>query len=250
MENYQLKENVIIRGQMELKTGMHIGGLKDSPQIGGIDMPVITDPVTGLPYIPGSSLKGRMRALIEYARGKIDYNNDGSGSPHASQKECKDENCEICVVFGSSKGENTGTTRLIVRDAFLTEGQEDLELEVKIENVINRVKGSALSPRTIERVPAGTVFEFELVYSIYDTNNDRKHLDVVLEALQLIEDTYLGGSGTRGYGKVKFNVTEIRQKTIDDYKKGEEGKAIIETEKGMSLSEVRKNEEYKHLVSA
>lgn len=245
MSEYQLKKNVIIKGKIELQTGLHIGGLKDSPRIGGIDMPVIVDPTTNLPYIPGSSLKGRMRALIEYSRNKID---EESGGPHASVKECTDQNCEVCVVFGSSKGVGHGITRLIVRDALLSDGQ-DVDLEVKIENVINRIKGSAEAPRTLERVPAGTTFNFEIVYSIFDANNDRAYLDVALEALELVEDTYLGGSGTRGYGKVKFYINEVREKTTEDYQQATEGTVLIKDEHGISLTRVRNSEEFKKLVS-
>ncbi len=222
----KLQKNIIINMTMELITGLHIGGNKEDIQIGGIDDPIIKDPYTGIPYIPGSTIKGKMRALIEYSDGKYDTKViknkknkviDKVGRPHSHVKACNDPNCRICTVFGSTNNTaQTGITRLIVRDAPAIE--TDIITELKVENTIDRIKGSAISPRTMERVPAGTKFKVEFVYSIYGQNNDEENFSTIKEALLLLEDSYLGGSGTRGYGKVKIHVDTITVRTSDDYK--------------------------------
>ncbi|WP_297499767.1 type III-A CRISPR-associated RAMP protein Csm3, partial [Thermococcus sp.] len=64
---------VVIRGRIKALTGLHIGSQRDVSEIGGIDNPVIKDPHTGLPYIPGSSLKGKLRSLFEvFTNSKLD----------------------------------------------------------------------------------------------------------------------------------------------------------------------------------
>ncbi len=62
---------VKITGGIEALTGLHIGGTADSIDKGGIDNPVIKNPVTNEPYIPGSSLRGRIRALLEKKTGAV-----------------------------------------------------------------------------------------------------------------------------------------------------------------------------------
>ena len=62
----KLKEIKEITATIEIVTGLHIGGNNDEIKIGGIDNPVIKNPLTNEPYIPGSSLKGKIRSLIEW----------------------------------------------------------------------------------------------------------------------------------------------------------------------------------------
>ena len=210
----KLLEYRVISGEIETKTGLRIGGSSDTIEIGGIDNPVIRDGKSNKPYIPGSSLKGKARTLLEWYLGKI--NKDGK--PHV----CQDENCFICRSFGISAGENDvkfGPGRLLFRDSFLTEesNKELQELkektgqdftEVKTENTLNRLDSSAM-PRQIERVPAGVKFEFELIYKVFDMNDDGKvdkeNYEVLKKGLKLLELDAIGGSGSRGYGKIKFN---------------------------------------------
>ena len=108
-----------ISGKIEIKTGLHIGGGSDTVQIGGIDSSVIKNPLTNEPYIPGSSIKGKMRSLIEWKMGKM------SGKKLGDPCDCGKDSCPICRVFGcgngSSKSETRGPTRIIVRDAVLSE---------------------------------------------------------------------------------------------------------------------------------
>jgi len=227
----KLTGKYFIKGEILVKTGLHVGGSKTALDIGGIDTNVIKT-ANGVPYIPGSSLKGKLRSMLAREYGKDDVKND---EPIVKE------------IFGeapSSSGENKKDgkiTRLIVRDAFLKNREEmlnkegdfkDLELdytEGKWENSINRKTGTAGSPRQIERVPAGAIFEFELIYDVYDdkdeNNNELKkvaHIKEIKKAMRLLQDDYLGGSGSRGYGQIKFQNIKTGEKTIENYKENSE----------------------------
>ena len=210
---------VLTRFDIRLVTGMRIGGTQGGLKIGGVDLNVITDP-EGKPYIPGSSLKGKLRSLLEYHR-RVPFDARGMHS-------CKEaENiCEICKIF-----EGIALTRLIIRDTFLDEESITDEMranidlkytEVKFETAIDRRKGTALhgSLRQIERVPAGAVFRpAEFVFNVYE-ETDKDLLKHLFEALALLEDDYLGGMGSRGYGKVKFESIKIWWNKAEDYENG------------------------------
>lgn len=155
----KLYSKIKITGTLELLTGMHIGDSKDTTDIGGVDSPIVRRKDNNEPYIPGSSIKGKMRSLLEIADGKTDTFRDGY---HV-----------IGHLFGSIDNANANPSRLIVRDASMNklsvEQIKDSEFydlpftEVKIENVINRIKGTAEHPRQIERVPAGTKLMLNLL---------------------------------------------------------------------------------------
>ncbi len=178
-----------------LVTGLHIGGSSNSVEIGGVDLPVIKMATKkGQPYIPGSSLKGKMRCLLEQVAG-------------AKLGESE----EVNKLFGFAK--NNIPSRIIVRDAYLTkESVEDLSkanldmpyTENKYENTIDRVKGVAKPPRQIERVPAGAKFAAEIILNIWDDDNENGQIALLKKGISLIENDYLGGSGSRGYGQVKI----------------------------------------------
>ncbi|HFQ88917.1 MAG TPA: type III-A CRISPR-associated RAMP protein Csm3 [Desulfobulbus sp.] len=206
-----------IRGTIVCETGLHIGGGNDVIEIGGLDNPVIRHPVTREPYIPGSSLKGKMRSLLEMFTGAV----NGKGQVHSPRDCGKKISCPICRIFGVSgaDGSTFGPGRLIVRDARLSinrKGRQDngRTAEIKYENVINRIKGTAI-PRQMERVPADTEFEFSMNYRVFSVNGDggkgdRELFGRVLDCLRLLEYDTLGGSGSRGYGQVSFaNVSYI-----------------------------------------
>ncbi|RZN39249.1 MAG: type III-A CRISPR-associated RAMP protein Csm3 [Methanosarcinales archaeon] len=231
VDNIAFQKNILIMGTIVCDTGMHIGGVKESMEIGGTDNPVILDPRSNLPIIPGSSIKGKMRSLIEL---QGEYLLD-DGKPHS----CDKPNCNLCIVFGRGATEDvkSGPTRLIVRDAHPTEGtcdwwgrNEDLVhgTEIKGENWINRIT-SAADPRFIERVPAGSEFEFEMIYSVYQTNDFPERLKLVFEGMHLLEDNYLGASGSRGYGKMRFKDIELKQKTKEYYMNGNDWAAVSDT---------------------
>ena len=213
----------------EAVTGLHIGGSGTGLEIGGVDNAVIRNPLTKRPYIPGSSLRGKMRSQTEKVRGLSQNNRIGQVTIHTCQTAEEynaNGGCQVCRVFGvPAQLEYSSPTRLIVRDAELTDesadkldrANTDLRYgELKTEVAIDRVT-SAATPRTLERVPAGAVFgPAELVYGIYEAG-DYGRLKIVLDALQLVEDDYLGGSGSRGSGKVRFTDIDIYARARGDY---------------------------------
>ncbi len=229
----QLYGRVVVTGQIKAVTGLHIGTSKETIEIGGVDMAVIRNPVNHQPYIPGSSLKGKMRALWEKLNGSEFNTSIGStNSPvfiHTCKREKQDNDdsyakrynqCPVCTIYGVTGDAGApAPTRLIVRDIQLvTEGKDKLPdivvdyTEFKWEAAIDRVT-SAATPRQMERVPAGAVFgPMELVFSFYTTEDVRRFGDV-LTALQLVEDDYLGGQGSRGSGKVAFEGLQLALKS-------------------------------------
>jgi len=226
------KENYLIKGKILCETGLYIGGSNDNIDIGGTDNAIIRDVVSDLPFIPGSSLKGKLRSLFEL--------NDKESARSVltnGGKPSTDENCNAAKIFGVSADEGRDLkfpTRLIVRDSFPTE--ESIELwnkyedivrgsELKYENNINRVNSSA-TPRNIERVPKGSSFNFEMIFSVYE--EDENNLMNVFEAMRLLEDNYLGGSGSRGFGKVKFTDISIIKRDQNYYKENSEEEILVE----------------------
>ena len=226
---------VIMNGQIQAKTGLHIGGSQGGIDIGGIDNYIIRDPLTMQPYIPGSSIKGKLRSLLE-KRFNLEQNNRiGRVYIHTCQTEEDFKECKVCPVFGiaakDEKNESSKSkirlitlTRIVVRDAHLDQDaveklkqmKTDLQYsEVKTEVVIDRLTSAAV-PRTMERVPAGAVFNFEIIFSLYDEADPERFM-VVPEALKLLEDDYLGGLGTRGSGQVQFQNLKITGRKVADY---------------------------------
>jgi len=200
-----------LTGTVELLSGLHIGGGDDTMKIGGIDNGVIKDINTDKPYIPGSSLKGKMRSLLEWNVGVVGI---GDGNPFNSklisklpQDEALIENAKILLtLFGDKEGE-FGITRISVGDCKLID--ENLIIsEAKYENVINRQTGTAEHPRQIERVPAGVKFAFDIRIKVLEGDDETKLLDMVKKGFELIELDYLGGSGSRGYGRVEFHLSK------------------------------------------
>ena len=228
MASIQLQGKIFITGEIETTTGLHIGGSAGELDIGGVDNPVIRNPLTREPYIPGSSLRGKMRSLLDRH-----FNRDLNkfirrGSPQVRVHECEKsadyKGCSVCQVFGVAPArgmEDTMPTRLIVRDALLTaETRERFDeidtdmpyTEVKTEVAIDRIT-SAATPRQNERVPAEATFgPMEIVHSLYTLDSDSEGtidreialFDAVLTGMELLEDDYLGGSGSRGSGKIAF----------------------------------------------
>lgn len=221
---------ISITGKFVCLTGLHIGSSKDNLEIGAIDASVVRDPVTRQPYVPGSSIKGKLRALLEKAKaielgimGETKRRNIGTKNNAVFIHVCDDAdkavNCPICRIFGST-GQNGGKnfpSRLIVRDAYLTEESvqklSDIDTglqytEWKFENAIDRVTSSA-NPRQLERVPRGSEFAFELVYTVEDTEKLKEDIENIKLALRLLELDALGGHGSRGYGKVDVCIEKI-----------------------------------------
>ena len=266
---------IVITGKIRTETGLSIGGATVGLDIGGMDNPVIKN-AEGKPYIPGSSLKGKMRSLLEKANGLATDDKRIWVVPNEiSIHMCNEPECVVCTIFGrttrdrpySSPGgngikiekNNVTPTRLIVRDAVLSEGsvkklrsmKTDLEFtEVKWENVIDRIT-SAANPRQMERVPEGAEFEFGMIYSVF-TESDKSNLKEVFKALELVEHDYLGGSGTRGYGKVKFEDVNVYWNSKADYENGDvdiEEKTTINGEYTTPASIVKNFEAIKEQIT-
>ena len=190
-----------IVGKIEVVTGMHIGGSDAFAAIGAIDSPVIKDVRTNLPIVPGSSLKGKLRTLI--AR-KI---NDKICNPD-------DDDARIKRLFGCAKKGQVQRSRLIFSDLTM-ENAEELRsqgltsmTEVKFENTINRCTGVA-NPRQIERAIRGTIFNFSVIYEVKNTEEIVDDIALFTDGLKLLTYDYLGGNGSRGYGKVKFDNLDL-----------------------------------------
>ncbi len=272
MEEINLLGKVVMNGKIKAETGLSIGGPTVGLDIGGVDNAVIKD-AEGKPYIPGSSMKGKMRSLSEKFEGKATEENrvwvvkpDEKGEKGISIHLCDKKDCKICNIFGRTNGEFskidnskrnkvsddkvvikcTIPTRLIVRDCHLIEEslipekirkelkkpeeirkaledvKKKLDLEwtqVKFENVIDRIT-SAANPRQMERVPEGAEFEFGMIYNVFN-ESDKSNLKEVFKAMELVEHDYIGGSGSRGYGKVKFEGMGVYWKSKKDYEEGD-----------------------------
>lgn len=206
-----------ITGRIILKSGLHIGAGDTEMKIGGTDNPVIKHPHTLEPYIPGSSLKGKIRSLLELRSGLMVKTGGSTVSLRTLQSlegEEKDECEKILKLFGTSgadadEGSNIGPTRASFADCSLdsawkkkaAEGHLPLT-EVKSENSINRIKGTAENPRFTERVPADTEFRFCITLKRLESNEDLEMF--LLEGMKLLEMDALGGSGSRGYGRINF----------------------------------------------
>lgn len=190
-----------ITGIIEVKTGMHIGGSSAFSAIGAVDSPVIKDIRTELPMLPGSSLKGKMRALLAK-----EYNGTVAAKP--------DDDCaQLTRLFGSAKKGSVKRSRILISDMFLLNERELRErglqamTEVKFENSINRATGVA-NPRQIERAVRGSQFEMDIMYEVEESGELLEDMAVLAEGLKLLQYDYLGGNGSRGYGKVTFHDLE------------------------------------------
>ncbi|MEB3150087.1 MAG: type III-A CRISPR-associated RAMP protein Csm3 [Sphaerospermopsis sp.] len=305
IHNFESKElvgKVKISSTLKVETGIHIGGGGERLDIGGLDKPVIRNPITNYPYLPGSSIKGKLRAILERLW-KLPLNRDAGSRTYryesddlvAGYTEVKADNssiiiqfdgardCKLSRIFGSTgsnfwvrsevaheeklervlnvekrmiirdsdsknrfarfaesgeepkdgeikeecvkvKGRNA-PARLIVRDCQLTDQSIALlervntglyMTEWKFENNIDRVTAAA-NPRQVERVPAGAEFNFELVYTVENTDQAVQDLQNIAIALAFLEDDALGGNGSRGYGKVRFENFHFLYCSKDSY---------------------------------
>lgn len=186
-----------ITGTIEIRTGMHIGGSDAFSAIGSVDAPVIKDVITQSPMIPGSSLKGKMRTLLAKR-----YNTSFANTPD-------DDEDFLTDLFGSAKKNHVKTSRILFADAVLENWEElkkqglNSKTEIKFENSIKRTTAVA-NPRQIERVVRGSEFPLNLIYEVKDDETTIKDFEILAEGFRLLEYDYLGGSGSRGYGKIKF----------------------------------------------
>ncbi len=237
-----LKKKVFITGEIVVKTGIHIGGSSTGLQIGGANKVVIRHPLTNLPYIPGSSLKGKMRSLLEKSEGLIKIRSSGKeGEKVWEGRLCEEPEEDVVQLFGApaevqGRQSSHAPTRLTVRDGNLININElaDAEstdmycTEIKTEVSIDRLTAKA-NPRNFERVPSGARFGLEMVLDIYNVDERRddgesgtsraaRFVNFISQGLRLVQDDYLGGQGTRGYGQVQFLITSVTEKSAEDYR--------------------------------
>ncbi|MGB3205565.1 MAG: type III-A CRISPR-associated RAMP protein Csm3 [Crinalium sp.] len=263
-----------ISSTLLVETGLHIGGGAENLDIGGLDKPVIRDPLTRQPYLPGSSIKGKLRSILERLLNKPVNRPGGSGTYRYESDDLESgftevagqfiafegaRTCAVSRVFGSTgtncwikssivgeqelerlnnpprtiegeeyikvKGRNA-PARLIVRDChLLPDSAKELQkidtglymTEWKFENGIDRITAAA-NPRQVERVPAGSQFQFEMVYTVENDDQVAEDLGNLAIAIAILEDDALGGHGSRGYGKIKFQNFELFYRSIDQYR--------------------------------
>lgn len=191
-----------ISGVVEVVTGMHIGGSTAFAAIGAVDSPIIKDVTTNLPIIPGSSMKGKMRTLLAK-----EFNDVMAAKP--------DDDCDrITRLFGSAKLKNVKRSRLIFSDMPMINEDELRKrgvqsiTEVKFENTISRTTAVA-NPRQIERAIRGSKFGLDLMYEVENEDELVEDFETLAEGMKLIQYDYIGGSGSRGYGKVEFKDVEV-----------------------------------------
>jgi len=200
-----------ITGIIHCLSGLRVGGSDELLQIGGTDLTCIKHPVTLKPYIPGSSIKGKMRSEQEQRLGKF------GGRDNSEPCGCAQTDCLVCRVFGPHKKtrHDLGPTRIVVRDAACTQGGET---ELKSENVIDRKTGAALHPRKVERVVAGSDFSLRIGIQVWDLdeqitykNKDKQDqkggvalVEFVKDGLRALQQTGLGSGISKGSGEIEF----------------------------------------------
>lgn len=240
---------LILEGEIQCQTGLHIGAGKGSLEIGGADNPVVKD-AFGVPYIPGSSLRGRLRSLLEQSLGlavpnELVYLSKRRGQEVRIHNSDRPDD-EVCILFGRNPArvekvtgeafEATTATpaRLTVYDAPLLvdsitpqmrENLDDELTEVKSENAVDRITSQA-NPRTLERVPAGARFRFRMIFDVL-CPEDKPLLARVVEGLRLLEDDALGGGGSRGNGRIAFGALTLFWRSKNYYAKGENENTLL-----------------------
>ncbi len=245
MKTIKLIKKVFISGEIEALTGLHIGSKNIGLSIGSTDNTVIRHPVTQEPYIPGSSLRGKMRSLIERFQGRFGHKPMSEAikrGPYVGGEDGKGIDHYICKVFGVPADEaqkyDIPPSRLLVRDGHLMPGPEsepgsvewlknakntDMPFtEVKTEVVIDRVTSAAM-PRPLERVPAGARFSLNMVLNIWEEDKTREaeFIKAIFDGLKLLQDDYLGGHGSRGSGRVKVRLHPLKERNLAYYQNGE-----------------------------
>jgi CRISPR-associated protein Csm3 len=215
-----LEGHILLTARLVCLTGLRVGGGHERTEIGGVDNPIIKNPLTDEPYIPGSSIKGKIRSLIEWELGKV----TDKGKPC----DCASVDCPVCRVFGIGGykvNPDLGPSRVIFRDCHFTEAfraqwkalteESGLQpIEEKRENVINRRRGVATLPRVMERIPAGAEFKAEISYRVFACGQEGATRDIalyqeLLRGLKYLEEDALGGSGSRGYGRITFRDVKL-----------------------------------------
>lgn len=206
----KLIKKIKYSGIIQLMTGLHIGGTNAAMNIGGPDRFVVRNPINLKPYIPGSSLKGKLRSLLEISYGEVSINKMGDC------KASENPDHHSAKLFGISANKGGHPSRIIVRDCeLITEGTnfdntDLLYTESKTEVSIDRISASS-NPRTFERVPAGARFALNFVLNVFDSDNEEELKKDLKKAISLLHNDYLGAQGSRGYGQVKLIIEKIEE---------------------------------------
>jgi CRISPR-associated protein Csm3 len=244
----------ILSGEILCKTGLHIGGSTTGIEIGGVENPVIKNPATDMPYIPGSSLKGKLRSISEWKLGLVETQSKHNDKYFAydckvleheenfytsPQEKKKWQNAKILgKLYGAATDDEkikelVGPSRLTVRDAFPSEQTiidwetwmgENVFTEIKTENTLDRVTSEA-NPRPLERVPAGSIFNFSMIIDIYSPS-DKLIITELFSSMNLLENSSLGGSGSRGSGQIYFQKIFCSWRPVSYYLTGQGEKEI------------------------
>jgi CRISPR-associated protein Csm3 len=229
-----LKAKLILGGTIVALTGIHISGNDTGLAAGSADKVVVREPRNNRPYIPGSSLKGKLRSLLEKVRCASEQCAGFTLEGSLRRGPCDCGACAVCIVFGVPAGATraldagracAGAGRIVVRDAFLANAAElermrNLDLpfsEVKAEAAIDRLTSEA-NPRLFERIPAGAQFEFELMLNVFDGDDENAHLELIKQGLGLIADDAIGGQSSRGYGQVKIVLSRMARIAAESYR--------------------------------
>lgn len=209
----KLVKHAEVSGTMEVLSGLRIGAGGSSLDIGGLDNPILRHPVTRLPYVPGSSVKGKLRSLIEVNG----YSTGSFQNPQSNSSPCGCGSCVACWLFGCGNVRNTSEpSRLIFRDCtmqkesvdklqpLLAEGvfYSEVKAEVTMDRGTGKVGGGG--PRTMDRIASGSKLDFRMTCRVFEGDNEAVMKAAVGHALRLLEAEGLGGSVTRGYGQVRF----------------------------------------------
>ncbi len=221
-----LEKKIFINGKVKTLSGLHIGGHNTHLDIGGVDSFVIRNPKNDQPYIPGSSLKGKMRSLLEQSYGVFGDIKIGD----LRYGPIDDPKHPITQVFGSVKGRNSDgkkniPAKIIVRDGAILSHDYNADLhytEVKTEIIVDRITAAA-SPRQMERVPADVEFDLQIVLNVWNSTEafpevkEEEMIQIVFNGLRLLEGDYLGGKGSRGSGQIKIGIKEIFERNREYY---------------------------------
>lgn len=217
MSNFELKSKYLIEGKITLLSGLFIGGSFSPMSIGSPDNTVVRDPISGKPYIPGSSLKGKMRSLIEQSDGTL----GNTSMDNVKFGPSLNPEHRSAQLFGLADKKEARPSRLIVRDGKIQQEDHFFEntdlpfTETKTEVVLDRISSAAV-PRQIERVPAGAEFSLQLVLNVFEGQANgvadvaKDYLQTIWQALQMLQDDYLGGNGSRGSGQIDISIDQVR----------------------------------------
>ncbi len=238
MSNKKLSKKIFITGKIRTLTGLHIGATNDSVDIGSVDAYVIRDAYSGKPYIPGSSLRGKLRSLLEQVLGI--YNPKANMGAVKNGPSTDGETIAV-KLFGAIKGgkevESTAKSsvtdksnsegknipsKILVRDCpLLSEYRDNPNLpqytEIKTEVVIDRLTSAAM-PRSLERVPAGVEFDLQIVLNVWEDDKEDDMLQHLFMAMLLLQDDYLGGKGSRGCGQIQIGIGSIEARDTEFYR--------------------------------